>query len=462
MEFIKKNIFSIIFAVIILAAVGALFWPIGGLYTDLQGLLDARVTINGNLEKLANQPRSMPLLSPDETTAAPLEVFPSDPVIQAGTDANAQVHQQAQRLSDMATTANKRDLLMLGELPTPSDQDRFNFAYKYSQEIDGYSRWQKILDSTSPPTAAEIQAEKDKLQAEINKQRLNYDASGNATPDSVAEAAEQFNVESADVQPQMELERAQQHRIYLLVPPIGNPLPVDPTIKVGSEPAPDRICDAQIVVWMLDDVCNAIRAANDRYSDPAPSGGYDILHSAIKQIDGIDPPTPMVAPAGFDATAGVTSPVSKLPAVSPTGRVCNGLYDVLRFKIRLLVDAAKLTQVVRELEAGQFITVLNVQIREVVDPVMAASGQQGGFRYGNKPVIRVEIDCEELLLRSWTNGILPDSKKNGLGRAVLGTPTDNGAQPGAPMGPGGPYGPGGGPYGPGGGPYGPPGGYPRN
>jgi hypothetical protein len=456
MEVIKKNIFSIIFGVIALLAVGALFWPIGGLYSSLQTLLDARVQVNGDLEQLANQPRLMPLLSPDQPTAGPLEVFPTDPVRVAGADANARVHDEAHNLSVLATNANKHELLQLGELPTPTDQDRFNFANKYSQEIDGYSRWQKMLDSTSPPTPAEVQARKDKLQEDINKARLNYDASGNATPDSVAEAAAQFAAESAGVQTQMELERAQQHRIYLLVPPNANPLPVDPGIKVGSEPTPDRICDAQIVVWMLDDVVNAIKAANDNCSDP---GGYDILHSAVKQIEGIDPPQPMVATGGFDSAAGVSSPVSKVSLVSPTGRVCNGLYDVLRFKVRLVVDAAKLTQVVRELEAGQFITVLNVQIREVVDPVVAASNQQGGFRYGSKPVVRVEIDCEELLLRSWTNGILPDSKKNGLGRAVLGAPTDNGGQPtypGGPMGPGGPYGPPGGPY------YGPPGGYPRN
>jgi hypothetical protein len=140
--------------------------------------------------------------------------------------------------------------------------------------------------------------------------------------------------------------------------------------------------------------------------------------------------------------------------------VCNGLYDVLRFKLRLVVDAAKLTQVVRELEASRFITVLNVQIKEVVDPVMSASSPQGGFRYGNKPVIRVEIDCEELLLRSWTNSFLPDSMKGGLGKAVLGTPTDNGGQPTYPGGPapGGPYAPPGGPYVPGG----PPPIYPRH
>ncbi|MGD0770857.1 MAG: hypothetical protein ABSB42_21960 [Tepidisphaeraceae bacterium] len=459
MEVIKKNIFSIIFAVIALLAVGALFWPIGGLYTGLQALLDARVQANSSLELLANpsQPRSMPLLSPDQTTASPLEVFPTDTVIAAGADANAQVHQQAQSLSDLATKANTHELLQQGELPTPTDQDRFNFANKYSQEIDGYSRWQKILDSTSPPTPTEVQARKDKLQEDINKARLNYDQTGNPTQDSVAEAAEQFAVESADVQPQMELERAQQHRIYLLVPPIANPLPVDPAITVGKEPEPQQICSAQIVVWMLDDVANAIKAANEDCSDP---GGYDILHSAVKQIEGIDPPTPMESPTGFDATAGVSSPVSKVPLVSPTGRVCNGLYDVLRFKLRLVVDAAKLTQVVRELEASRFITVLNVQIKEVVDPVMSASSPQGGFRYGNKPVIRVEIDCEELLLRSWTNSFLPDSMKGGLGKAVLGTPTDNGGQPTYPGGPapGGPYAPPGGPYVPGG----PPPIYPRH
>jgi hypothetical protein len=459
MDIIKKNIFSIIFAVIALLAVGALFWPIGGLYDSLQALLNARVEFNSTLETLANQPRSMPILSPDQTTASPLEVFPTDAVIAAGTDANAQVHQQAQNLSDLATNANKHELPSPGELPTPTDQDRFNFANWYSQQIDGYSRWQKILDSTSPPTPTEVQARKDELQAEINKQRLNYDANGNPTADSVAEAAAQFALESADVQPQMELERAQQHRIYLLVPPTANTLPVDPTITVGKEPGPQQICSDQIVVWMLDDVAKAIKAANDECSDP---GGADVLHSAVKQIEGVDPPTPMESPTGFDATAGVSTPVSKVPLVSPTGRICNGLYDVLRFKLRLVVDAAKLTQVVRELEANQFITVLNVQIREVVDPVLAASSQQGGFRFGNKPVIRVEIDCEELLLRSWTNSFLPDSMKGGLGKAVLGTPTDNGVQPGypgAPGGPGGPYGPG--PYGPG--PYGPgPYGPPRN
>jgi hypothetical protein len=455
MEVVKKNLVSIICGVIALMAVGALFWPISGLYAGLLTQLDARVQVSSSLDSLANTPRTMPLLSPDDTNPQPLEVFPNDQVIAAATKAAGLVTQQAQNMLDYATSVNQRTMLVDNELPKPDDATRYAFANQYAAAITDYSRWQKILDSTSPPSPAEVQAEKDAKFDEIKKNKLIYDPQGNVDPQSMTDAQSEYDEESPNVQPQMELERAQQHRIYLLLPPTANPLPVDASIKVSSYPSPEQICNAQIVIWVLDDICNAIAQANELYSDPMTQGGlpqHDILHSAVKAIEGIDPPQPMISATAVDPSAGVTSPVPKVPTVSPTGRVCNGRYDVLRFKIRLVVDAAKLPQVVKALEVGQFITVLNVQINEVVDPAIAASNPQGGFRYGNKPVVRVEIDCEELLMRTWTDKILPDDMKNGLGKATLGVPTDNSGQ--QPM-----YGPGGQPmYGPGGpnGPYGPP------
>jgi hypothetical protein len=80
---------------------------------------------------------------------------------------------------------------------------------------------------------------------------------------------------------------------------------VDATIKVGSYPTPEQICDAQIVIWMLDDITKAIAQANERYSDPLTPGGppqHDILHSAVKAIEGIDPPLPVISPTGVDPT----------------------------------------------------------------------------------------------------------------------------------------------------------------
>ena len=464
MDVVKKNMFSIICGVIAILAISALFWPISGLYTSLSSLLQARIDVSSKLEALSTQPRSMPLLDPNETTAQPLEVFPTQPVIDAGTAATAKVSAEAKKMMDLATQTNQHLPLVPNELPKPSENDRYNFGNQYANTISNYQRWITVLDATEPPTAAEVQTAKDDLKASIDKQRLIYDAQGNVDATSQQEALDQFTAESAEVQPNMELERAQKHRIYLLQPPTYNTLPIDPTIKVGSGPDPDKICDAQIVVWVLDDVIKGIAQANDLYSDSSTPGGppeHNVLHSAVKQIEGIDAPQPMISPNAGDLTAGSGSAVPKVAAMSPSGRVCNALYNAVRFKARLVVDAAKIPEIVRALEAGQFITVMNVQITEVVDPAVAASNQQtGGFHYGNKPVVRAEFDCEELLMRNWTDNLLPDDRKAGLGKAALGGPTDNSAAP-PEFGPGGPGGPGG-PFGPGGpgGPFGPPGQHP--
>ena len=427
MDVIKKNIFSIVFGIIAILAVAALYWPMSGMYAALLAQLDSRIQVDSSLDSLAGAPRSMPLLSPDQPNADPLTVFPTQPVIDAGIAATGQVSQQATNMLLRAVATNQHVPLLPDELPKPTDAIRYMFAKQYDQEVTNYLRWQKVLDSTAPPTPAEVEAERDKLHDEINKARLAYDAQGNPTADSQAEALAEYELESASVQPRMELERAQQHRVYLL----PNTLPVDTTIKDGTFPLPDKICDAQVVMWVLDDITSAIAQANELYSDPSSPGGppqHDILHAAVKNIEGIDPPSPMIAQGGVDAAAGVSAAAPKVTTISPTGRVCNGLYDVLRFKIRLVVDATKVPQILRQLEVGQFITVLNVQFNEVVDPAVAASSQTGGFRYGEKPVVRVEIDCEDLLMRKWTDNILPDSRKSGLGKGALGTAgtADNG------------------------------------
>jgi hypothetical protein len=436
---IKKNLVSIISGVVALLAVGALYWPMSGLYADLETRLDARIAVSSSLDSLAKQSRSMPLLSPDQTTPDPLTVFPTQPVIDAGVAATQQMSQQATNMLQRAVTANQHLPLEAGELPKPSDSMKYTFAKHYAELIDNYNHWQQILDSTMPPTPAEVQAAKDKLKADIDRNRLVMDATGtNPTADSQAEAQQEFDIESPSIQPSMELQRAQQHRIYLS----PTAFPVDPSInEKNALPGPEKICDAQVVLWVLDDVCTAIARANDLYSDPAITGGapvHDILHAPVKSLDGVDAPYPVLASTGVDPTAGVSAAAPKVPAVSLTGRVCNGLYDVLRFKIRMVVDAAKIPQIIRELEVGQFITVLNFQLTEVVDPAAAAASSLGGFHYGNKPCVRVELDCEELLMRKWTDNILPDDRKGGLGKGQLGTSPDNGGGPAGGGGQGGP------------------------
>src|SRR5580692_9863372 len=118
---IKKNLFSIISGVVAILAVVALYWPMSGLYANLETLLDQRIVVSQSLDTLAKASRSMPLLSPDQTTPEPLTVFPTQPVIDAGYNATLQVGVQAKNMLSRAVGANQHLPLLPDELPKPSD-----------------------------------------------------------------------------------------------------------------------------------------------------------------------------------------------------------------------------------------------------------------------------------------------------------------------------------------------------
>lgn len=439
MQVLKKNLVSIIFAVVAIAAVVSVFYPIGGWYDDLQAQLNKRVSVAQQMTSLASAPRMMPTLSPDQATPASLTVFPNPDVIAAGIAATSQVTAQAAAMVDAAVKANRHaDLLFPNCLPKPDDSTRFSFAQKYMDATTNYARWQPILNSGRRPTEDEINADVQALQNKINNDKLTYgppDAQGNRqiNPNSQQDATDEFNAESPAERPKLQMAAATQYSVYLE----PGALSFDQTINLKVPPNADRIFDAQLAIWIIDDATHAIARCNQIYSDPEAAGEppkADILHAAIKRIDLIGNPQAINGTAA-DLTAGNGSAAPKEPNISASGRVCNALYDVVDFKVDLTIDAAKLPQIVREFEVGQFITVNNVQIIEVVDPALSASQ---GYRFGDKPVIRVEFDCEEILLRQWTNDVLPDSKKNGIGAGIpngpgavpQGSPDEDQDQPG--------------------------------
>jgi hypothetical protein len=176
-------------------------------------------------------------------------------------------------------------------------------------------------------------------------------------------------------------------------------------------------------MWIVDDITQAIANVNQNGGGPT----NDILHNPIKQLEKLSNISAVVSTDPNDLTSGVGSatPSGKW-TVSPTGRVSNAFYDVIRFKLVLLVDAAKVPQVLRGLQMGEFITIWNAQIDAVVDPAIMA---QAGYRFGDQPVVRLEIDGEDLLLKSWSNDLLPDERKGGVGPG--GVPFKPGT-PGAP------------------------------
>jgi hypothetical protein len=130
--------------------------------------------------------------------------------------------------------------------------------------------------------------------------------------------------------------------------------------------------------------------------------------------------------------ADANAALPKVPQVSTTGRVSNGLYDVFHFEVEADVDADKVADFLRGLGTRRFITPLYVDIKAKDNALALAEGHV----YGNKPVVTVRAECEILYLRAWNSQFMPPGLKTKLGittEAPAGGTTD-GAQPAAATG----------------------------
>jgi len=77
--------------------------------------------------------------------------------------------------------------------------------------------------------------------------------------------------------------------------------------------------------------------------------------------------------------------------------------------LSLIVDAAKIPTVLRELSRGRFITVTNMTVTSK-DP---AAAMLSGYYYGQVQIVQLDLECEELLLHAWLTKYMPDVVKGG-------------------------------------------------
>jgi hypothetical protein len=103
--------------------------------------------------------------------------------------------------------------------------------------------------------------------------------------------------------------------------------------------------------------------------------------------------------------------VPKEPAISPTGRVSNGMYDVYHMTIEADVDAAKLPDFLRAIGRNRFMTAMWADVKSVDLALERAQGHD----YGERPVVNVRAQCEVLYLRGWNKPLMPPDVLTKLG-----------------------------------------------
>lgn len=415
MELLRKNIVSIFCGVVSLLAIVALYWPVGSYYRELQRKADERKNAYQSLKGILDRQRFKPIIKLQETAPEPLDMFPTQAVIDKGKAVMEQIRRESAQVFQTAVQLNEHQPLVPGSLPHGRTTHAIEFRRKYNLAMDlkldearAESYLLKMMRAGLRPSELEIQAETKRVEESI-RSKTAYGP--NNQPLNSAQIEAELAQELPKVADRLKRSVAEKCQVYV------DDTSLDPyQLLIGSGPGvppePSIIYVAQVGLWIHEDVARSIAAAN--------KGARNVTESAVKHVVKIDLPETLFQPMSISPDAGAAppnpDPSAKLPqnfAASPTGRVSNGVYDVIPFALQLYVDAERVPQVLQELARNKFLTVTTCSLSSVDTGLAQASG----YYYGDKPVVSLDLQCEALLLRKWTEPLMPLGIKQALGLA---------------------------------------------
>ncbi|HSV13270.1 MAG TPA: hypothetical protein VLI90_03375 [Tepidisphaeraceae bacterium] len=442
LEILKKNIFSVVCAVIAIAAVVATFWPIGGMYAQLKTQADQHASMYSQLQGLITKERKLPQTDPAQTTQDPLTIFPNEQTITKGAEATKRVSEESKHMVEFVDKINRdpHNLLVQDALPNPAtDTPRFIFGDLYKlvlsmdpavsiktepklQNAKAPNIRNDILNAGVPPTDVEITTRKNDIWNNDFAPRV---ITVNGQPVNLPQVQQDFTNRSLTLPDEMKMEVAKTKRIYIA----PDALTMNPNVIANNAPAPFDIWYAQLSLWIQQDVATAIAQANAKSKNILDAPVKHFLKLTIPPAPGTyvlqpNTATPGAPPAAAPVEGGDTQPVPKVPAVSATGRVSNPMYDVVQFKLAINVDAAQVPYVIAMLGQNRLIDVYNIDVVTVDSSERA----NAGFIYGANPVVQLNLKCETLFMRQWTVPWMPDRVRVAIGVPPV-APVVGGATP---------------------------------
>jgi hypothetical protein len=425
MAIVKKNLISIICGVIALGAIIASFMPLGTQVQTVQADLDKAKQTHEQIQGEINKQRKMPVVDPTKTEADDLPVFPSQPIIDQGKKIVAEMQKESTAMRDAAVAMNKHALLVPQSLPLPPNQGvQFDFRIKYTDlmSVPGPGQLPKLvapMKAGLPPTVEELTKRKQEIADKITKERVIL-VNGQPTPQTQQQATQEIADAQQKLPDQMRMAVAQKSLVYV------NPDAFDtyPNIAGATAPDPVNIYAAQLMLWVQQDVIAAVSECN--------KNSANVTVAPVKRLIKVQVDPTFVRDAAVPTSGDADAPITKAPAVSPTGRVSNPLYDVVRFTMTADMDATQVQKFARDLSRNRLINAYGINI-SVVD---SASSLSAGYAYGTAPIVNVQLECEALFMRSWAVHLMPPLVKQSLGipeEAAPGTPAApaEGQQPAA-------------------------------
>jgi len=303
----------------------------------------------------------------------------------------------------------KREPIVPDALPKPlKPGDAYRFRDQYKLEI---ARLIKRLNGGSPPSRADIEDMRFQMTS-----RKPARARGNDDPWALAEATtfEPVNPLKADrptsrvdalrQDPEFvaSIERAKRIWMYVDDRAIG----VHALAEKDLPAPPDDIWQAQLSLWIEQDIVTALARINDREAAAlAKAGKTDeqwVAYMPIKELVKIAIAPRLGHGGGFHLQSTQFAP-------SFTRRNNTPAMFMVPVQLVVVADIRRIPELLDELTRTNFMTPINIEFSAIPsDPL------QKPYVFGPNPVAKVTIDLETYFLRSEFEKFIPDDLKQAL------------------------------------------------
>lgn len=432
LEWTKRNIFIVIFAAVMIAALITLPVMAGKMNTEVRREVEKRAQKMNQLKQLERTPIARPgsdATEPGLVNERLLAEYQRS-VEMAGGD--------AARVIEAAIAHNRKDYTVLNNqlFPEPRRDLREVLPRRFHEQLT--AAYTELLTQVRAGSAPSLETMREELERRDAQIRLQF--AKNPTDPLTVEEEKTLRDQLRELRMQKYQDAASAISMYLDRSVLEIP-GWDPAVL----PSLAQLYEWQWKYWIQKDVVMALSDANrgSRSVIDAPVKHVQFMRVLDHQVQaprddgsgdgggagepmgpmgpigptGGDQPSQPGAAAPDDTITGppmvpdLGTPVPPNYAASLTGRYTCAIYDVRYVDLDLVVDAARLPEVLDALARRNFITVTRMRLSPA-DPFEAA---KLGYFYGPAPVANVSLRLETIWLRAWTAPFMPASVRRALG-----------------------------------------------
>ena len=447
-----------------LAGLGVLVYALIAV-SGLRGEVDSRTDKFNEVQRLGRQSITVPAEDADGQPETFRNLAISQRIVDRMRAVYDKMREQYELVFERAEAINRpgRDMLVERLFPNPGRTEDLPFTARdaYRREVQAILLPPRRgdagvrLNAGEPPAPSELGEAIDELERDFRRKYLGTASTAAAGEGGGGDAGlelsderqrELFELKRKLVRNRI-LERAQSVHVYAESNPASPSFPFttrSELINATSAPPPSLLWEAQLELWIMQDIAQAVARANGvgnedmnvalapvkRLLEVTVLPGYVGIHTKGALGDGSFRSGGgsvavnrgrVYSPPSHDVP---DDPDRRLPSAfhySPTGRVSNALYDVRHARVRIVADFSRLPEFVDALTHVNFMTVIRMDVTDINE----FEALQRGYFYGPGDCVEVDMIVESIWMRSWTTPLMPPSVMRYLGASAP-APTEEG------------------------------------